>query len=349
MAKVSPNLAPRTKRDMLKPDRYPQGDLFLCDIADAVLKDMMPTMEHPFFTLSKRPDLHIREYHHKDSWIRIIPSVRGMATIYDKDILIYAISQLMAAIKRGEDVSQRIRINSHDYLKFTNRGTGGKDYSAFIESLERLGGTRITTNIKMGDSEQADTFGLIDATSVRREFGIDGRIQWVEMKLSDWVFKAILTNDVLTLHPDYFRLRKPLERRIYEIARKLVGRKKTYPVPLETLLTRSGSRSSKRLFKFLLNGIAETDHLPDYSLKVVGEDVIFTNKGTMIQEKKPAFTGHMPQAGYEAAREAAPGWDVYQLEQEWRNWISSKEAEVKNPARHFEKFCASWFKKRGRP
>jgi plasmid replication initiation protein len=334
---------------MLKPDRYPQGDLFFCDIADAVLKDVMPTMEHPFYALSKRPDLHIREYHHNDNWIRIIPSVRGLATIYDKDILIYAISQIMAAVNRGEKVSKRIRINSHDFLKFTNRGVGGKDYTAFIESLERLGGTRITTNIRMPDGDQTDTFGLIDATSVKREFGIDGRIQWVEMKLSEWIFEAIMEKDVLTLHPDYFRLRKPLERRVYEIARKHVGQQKTFTIGIENLLNKSGSRSSKKKFKFVLQEISKTDHLPDYSLKIEGENVVFTNKGTMLPEEKPAFSGALPLKSYDAGRKAAPGWDIYQLEQEWRNWIADGKMDVKNPARHFEKFCASWFEKRGKP
>ncbi len=48
-------------------------------------------------------------------------------------------------------------------------------------------------------------------------------MQEIEVKLSDWVFQAIQHKEVLTLHRDYFRLRKPLERRIYEIARKHCG------------------------------------------------------------------------------------------------------------------------------
>lgn len=37
----------------LLPERHPQHDLFICDVADAVLKDVMPQMEHPFYSLSK--------------------------------------------------------------------------------------------------------------------------------------------------------------------------------------------------------------------------------------------------------------------------------------------------------
>ena len=35
-----------------------------------------------------------------------MPSVNGLATIFDKDILIYCISQLMAALNAGRPVAQ---------------------------------------------------------------------------------------------------------------------------------------------------------------------------------------------------------------------------------------------------
>ena len=34
-------------------DKHPQQDLFICDVADAVLKDVMQQMEHPFYSLSQ--------------------------------------------------------------------------------------------------------------------------------------------------------------------------------------------------------------------------------------------------------------------------------------------------------
>jgi plasmid replication initiation protein len=67
-----------------------------------------------------------------------VPSVKGLATIYDKDILIYCISQIMEKLKRSEPISPRLRITSRDLLVFTNRGTAGKDYDALCEALDRL-------------------------------------------------------------------------------------------------------------------------------------------------------------------------------------------------------------------
>ena len=111
----------------LVPHRHPQGDLFICDVADAVLKDLMAHLEHPFYSLSKKPETAVRRYEHNGHWLEITPSIKGLATIYDKDILIYCISQIMAKVKQGMAVGPRVRINSHELLKFTNRGTSGRD------------------------------------------------------------------------------------------------------------------------------------------------------------------------------------------------------------------------------
>jgi len=89
--------------------------------------------------------------------------------------------------------------------------------------MRRLQGTQIETNIVTGGAEQFDVFGIIERARIVRETR-DGRMQEVEITLSDWVFNAIQHQEVLTLHRDYFRLRKPLERRMYELARKHCGR-----------------------------------------------------------------------------------------------------------------------------
>lgn len=339
------------RESQLLPDRHPQHDLFICDVADAVLKDVMQQMEHPFYSLSKKPETNIRRYEHNGNWFEVTPSVKGLATIYDKDILIYCISQIMHAVNRGEEPKQRVRINSRDLLMFANRGTAGKDYAALCEAVDRLGGTRISTNIKTGDEEQFDTFGLIEAASIRRKHGLDGRLLWLEVKLSDWVFNAIRKQEVLTLHRDYFRLRKPIERRVYELARKHCGAQANWRVGLPTLHKKSGSKSELKEFRRAINHLAEHDHLPDYSVTFNPADdiVTFTNRGTMHAPGPEPWNGRLDPDAYQNARRAAPGWDVYMLEEEWRMWLGENEIEPKKPAAHFVKFCQSWFEKRGAP
>ena len=334
-------------KSLLLADKHPQKELFICDVADAVLKDIMPQMEHPFYSLSKKPDITIRRYEHNGNWLEVTPSVKGLPTIYDKDILIYCISQIMAKLKKGEHVSQRVKINCRDLLVFTNRGTGGKDYNALCESISRLAGTTIVTNIITGDEEQRDSFGLIDASSIRRKHGLDGRLLWCELKLSDWVFNAIKANEILTLHPDYFRLSKPIEKRIYEIARKHCGQQSKWKITLSVLLKKTGSQSPLKRFKQLVRALAENDHLPDYSVDLEDDMVTFTNKNFHEMDKwyNPDYakSWELPKLSsstYEKARKVAPQIDVYFLESEWiRFWFKTGKPRLKNPDGAFIEFC----------
>lgn len=333
----------------LLPDRHPQHDLFICDVADAVLKDVMQHMEHPFYSLSKKPETTVKRYRNGENWLEITPSVKGLATIYDKDILIYCISQIMAKLKLGEQVSPRVRINSRELLIFTNRGTSGREYQSLLDALDRLEGTRIRTNIVTGDEEQIDGFGLIDASSIRRKHGLDGRLLWCEVKLSDWVFNAIRKEEVLTLHRDYFRLRKPIERRVYEIARKHCGQQKTWRISLTKLLLKTGSQSPEKRFRQMIKQLVHHDHLPDYNVSFdeTGNMIIFTNRGTMVPTS--IIEGRVPPLkpdSYERGRQAAPGWDVHYLEREWRDWIIEPPRDADAA---FVGFCRKWFEKRGRP
>ena len=347
-------MAPETTNsdEHLLPAKHSNGDLFICDVADAALRDLIPQMEHPFFSLSKKKDTAIRKYEHNGNWLEIVPSVKGLATIYDKDILIYCISQIMEKLKRQEKVSQRVRITSYDLLVFTNRGTSGRDYDALVEAIDRLAGTRITTNICTGDEEQRESFGLIDAAAVRRKHGLDGRLLWVELKLSDWVFNAIRGHEVLTLHRDYFRLGKPLERKIYELARKHCGRQPTWQISLETLLKKSGSQSSMKRFRQHVKEIALHDHLPDYRIAFDEEAdmVIFFNRDGKWVERPLPSEGEtlppLPDEAYEEGRAAAPGYDIHALANDWRDfWESSGKPQLANPAAAFVGFCRSRHKR----
>ncbi len=49
--------------------------------------------------------------------------------------------------------------------------------------------------------------------------------------------------------------------------------------------------------------------------------------------------GEISAAGYEAAREAAPGWDIYMLETKWRAWTATTGAAVKDVDKAFVSFC----------
>ena len=336
----------------LTPDRHPQQDFFVCDIFDAVPKGDQGPMEHPVFSISTKPDYRIRCYENGNNWIKITPSFeKGLATVHDRDVLIFCISQLMQARNEGRQVSQTVRFKAHDLLVATNRKTSGEGYQLLKNALERLKQTTITTNITTGGIEQWSQFGLIEHAHIVRETR-GGRMQEVEIKLSDWVFNAIEANEVLTLHRDYFRLRKPLERRIYEIARKHCGRKEHWSISLDKLRLKCGSNSPMYEFRRLVRAIVQQDiehaHMPDYALSLDEEMLTFTNRNTM-----PPSLASIPDevAGiqldpetYHDARTVAEGWDVYYLEREWKDWITERP---RNPDEAFIAFCRKWVEKRG--
>ena len=99
------------------------GDFFICDMPWASPKDDMASMEHPLFTLATRPDRRILRYEHGEASIEVTPSVKGLATIHDKDVLIYCVSQLMAALNEGRPTSPVLQLTAHDLLLATNRET----------------------------------------------------------------------------------------------------------------------------------------------------------------------------------------------------------------------------------
>lgn len=243
-------------RSPLLPDRHPQKDLFVCDIVDAVPKGDMASMEHPVFTLSTKPDMKHRCYQNGDNSIEVSPSRYGLATVHDRDVLIYCISQCMAALNEGREVSRSMRFKAHDLLVATNRQTSGQGYQLLKDALRRLQGTQIETNIRQGGKEYFKVFGLIESAEIVRETR-EGRMMDVEITLSDWVFDAIENNHVLTLNKQYFFLRKPLERRLYELARKHCGGQPKWKCGLELLRDKCGSGSTAKEFRRLISKIIE--------------------------------------------------------------------------------------------
>lgn len=353
------------ERSPLLPERHPQKDLFVCDIVDAVPKGDMSSMEHPVFSLSTRPDMRPRRYEKGESWIEVSPSRAGLATVHDRDILIYCISQCMAALNEGRAVSKSMRFKAYDLLVATNRQTSGRGYDLLKDALRRLQGTQIETNLRQGGKEYFKVFGLIDSAEIVKETR-DGRMLDVEITLSDWVFDAIENNHVLTLNRKYFLLRKPLERRLYEIARKHCGAQPLWKIGLEKLREKCGSGSTLKEFRRLVGKIIDDDarhsHMPDYAMALEADMLIVRPKPP---EDADAFAPPAPvpvsksQATsarlllsfdiYDEARRAAPGWDVRVIEQEWRGWCQDRDIQPDNPDAHYLSFCRKWYEKRGRP
>lgn len=269
--------------------KHVQSDFFIADILDAMPKDDLASMEHPIFAL-KGGNTKPKKYEYNGVTVEIKPNIDGQATIHDKDIWIYCISQLVEAINRGrEDINRTVRFTAYDFLVTTNRDTSGRAYIDMSKALARLSGTRIETSIETAGKRERGFFGLIDSARVIERDKNDRMIA-VEVTLPDWLFRSVKQMHVLTLSPDYFLLRKPIDRRIYELVRKHCGKQPKWEISIKNLYEKSGSTDALRNFRGAMKSLAESNQLPDYRVKYDEETDKLTfysraSKGSQAQIK----------------------------------------------------------------
>ena len=162
------------------------NDYFVGDLQGFSFKDDAATMEAPIFALSAQEEQKIWKWTSADGKkkVEVAASAYGRATIFDKDVLIFAASQLMAAINRGDKPFRKIRFKAKDYFNATKRNGGGEEYARFKASLDRLSGTRIKTNINTTNIKKAEGFGIIDNWKIIEQDGSE-RMVSVEITLSE--------------------------------------------------------------------------------------------------------------------------------------------------------------------
>ncbi len=261
-------------------------DMFVADALNATIKDDMPSMMDPIFAL-RAGDKSIRRYKLNGRSIEIMPSVKGLATIFDKDILIYCISHLIHAQNTKKQINKTIQIKAHDLLISTNRPTDGDSYARLHDAFDRLVGTRVKTNVESGNRRIKKWFGLIENVEIIEKSPDNTRMIAIRITLSDWIFFAIVSNDVVTINQDYFKLRKSLERRFYEIARKHCGNKLSWLINLDILHKKTGSTSTHAEFRRLIKGIINRQKLPEFLVTYdVALDKVIFYKNTASGRKK---------------------------------------------------------------
>lgn len=252
-----------------------QGDMqyFALDLESYTFKEDMAGMELPLFAL-KGDDHSVFSWTSADGdrFVEVAPSTKGRATQHDKDFLIFVISQMVRAMEDGrQDANSQVcRFRVYDYLKATGRGTGGKDYAEVEQALVRLQGTSFRTNVKAGRRRFKKWFSLIAEVEVVERLG-RGESGWaasVQFRLSNWLYSSVVERHVLAINPAYFRIRSPIDRRLYELARKHCGKQPRYELAFATLFDKLGSTDTPRKLKYRINkGVT----IPDYTVEYIQE------------------------------------------------------------------------------
>ncbi len=109
----------------------------------------------------------------------------------------------------------------------------------------------------------------------------------IEITLTDCLYQALHKKKMLKISPDYFRIRKAIESRLYEIARKHCEHQREFTIALEKLHLKTGSTALLKMFRHNIKRLAKTNDLPDYRLCYYAKAnmVIFNNRN-LIPEKE---------------------------------------------------------------
>ena len=257
------------------------------------------SLEFPLFSLQKGKDTRVRVYRNGEQVVRIIPSVEGAANIFDKDLLVYAATQITKAQDASLPTSRRIRFKVRDFLVYTGRSTGGRSYTDIVNSCRRLKGTTIETNFilpSMEESQEPRTrvietkLGDVDTESYApttgepdqklRGFGLitdydvtvytskgDGALE-LELILSRQLYNDLRKRRVLTIHHGYFQLDQGLERRLYDLAKKHCGEKLWWKIGLDKLHPKSGSAQALKYFRRDVVAVMKADALPEFHIAI---------------------------------------------------------------------------------
>jgi plasmid replication initiation protein len=229
-------------------------------------------MAYPFFSLAKTPSRRAIKFVEGGVSVEVRPSDNGVATIYDKEILIYLASLAIERLERGETFDGVLTFTAYDFFKLAGlSGASGKNYQRLAGSLDRLQGTQVRTTIETGGVNIDGWFSWISEAQVifTRDSKGQKRARAFRVRMADWLVRAIAADgSVLSYDRSYFRL-SAIERRLYEIARAGCARGEPIALGLNLLRQRVGVTSPLKKFRQLLAEIAQRDELPGYHVAIL--------------------------------------------------------------------------------
>jgi plasmid replication initiation protein len=279
-----------------------QLDLFFEGDNDSPLygscKNERDLMIFSFFSLTREHVTALPVYDDGKYRIEVKGTDDGVATIWDKELLIYIISLMQERLNRSEKPGRVFRFTGNDFFRITGTKPNGSAYDRIEAGLKRLKGTTVTTNLLDDDELGGETtaFSWIGDYKIKWRLNKNGEktMQAVVVELGTRVYKAILKNKrVLTYDAKYFQL-KPLDKRLYEIARAHVGDQPGFKMGIEKLRQRVGTNRDLRRFKSELVSISKRKFpLPGYGISLIDPRL-----QRSLDPKKPKATGRTPLKSY---------------------------------------------------
>jgi plasmid replication initiation protein len=248
-----------------------QLDLFVALAGDVPFRDEREAMSAPLVSLSKRKRTLIEWQGPSGQTVTVSAAEKyGIATIWDYDVILWAVSQINQAVDAGLETSPRIFFHPYDALKATGRDTGGKGYKELKAALDRLRATGVAyeSPALKGKRRKKGAFNLLSACEFEDTAEGKAKGAWLELPL--WLYQAVTQDrDVLAISPRYFELSSGLDRFLYRLARRHVGKQAGWAFTFRDIHTRSGSSQSYGDFARDLRKAITRNALPEYGLAEV--------------------------------------------------------------------------------
>lgn len=275
---VRPLPVPQTS--IRKPPRGDeQADFFVPTLYDVGARDSRSVMDVAVFRLSKKDRRagEVMTFKLPDGSVKVSAGPAGMASVWDYDLVLMAISHLTEAMNRyregkGDRPGRVFRPHVGDVLKFLRRADGGKQKSDLVETCLRLNTTHVAVQrTKKGRNGRPVTVSEGEALISRYKVikSESGTPEYIEIELADWMFREVVEGknpDVLTVHPDYFLIDPGIGRFLYRLARRAAGKGQA-KWSFQTIYERSGSAGSFKEFCRILRRIIAGNDLPEYTLQ----------------------------------------------------------------------------------
>lgn len=283
------------------PEGDAQADFFVPLLYDVATKDSRSIMDVAVFRLSKK-DKRANEtirYERADGYVEVVSGEAGMASVWDYDIVLMAISHLTDSMNlyrqgRGEKPSRIFRPHVSEILKFCRRSDGGRQYEEIEGALKRLSTTFVevvTTTQAKGKRalRTAKGVGLINSYETI-SYADNGRLMSVSIEVPQWLYNEVVemkTPAVLTVHPEYFLIELGIGRFLYRLARRAAGKARA-KWTFKLIYERSGSVGTFKEFCRILRKLIASNDLPEYTLTEltgkVGPLLVITHRDASLDE-----------------------------------------------------------------
>ena len=199
-------------------------------------KDSRAVMDVAVFRLSKRFSRagETIRYELPDGYLEVSAGPAGMASIWDYDLVLMLVSQVTEAMNRyragkGAKPGRVLRPRVTEILNFCRRKRGGKRPDDLVAACLRLNTTHIAME-RRAKTEAGRMVRMAEGEPLISRYriilGDTGTPEYIEIEMAEWMYREITAGrspNVLTVHPDYFRINLGIGRFVYRLARQSAG------------------------------------------------------------------------------------------------------------------------------